>query len=247
MASISEVIQIVGAGRMGTAMVSALREAGIEAPDAGSRGETAAGADVVILAVPDAAIAEAAQRIEPGRVVGHLSGATPLAPLMPHECFSLHPLMTVAGGASEPQRVSPFEGVHAAVSASSERARDLAERLAHALGMIPFALDERDRAAYHAAASIASNFLVTLEWFAERLAHTTHLEREALVPLVTATVRNWVEMGSERALTGPVARGDIETVDRQRAAVAERLPDQLALFDALVTATQQLADSREGR
>ncbi|MBQ9918230.1 MAG: DUF2520 domain-containing protein, partial [Microbacterium sp.] len=61
------------------------------------------------------------------------------------------------------------------------------------------------------------------------------------VPLVRAAVYNWAERGAASALTGPFSRGDAATVDRQRAAIAERLPDRLALFDALVEATQDLA------
>ena len=97
---------------------------------------------------------------------------------------------------------------------------------------------DEDRVAYHAAASIASNFLVTLEGAAERLAATAGVDRELLVPLVRAAVENWAADGAERALTGPIARGDDETVARQRAAVEERTPELLPLFDALVDATR---------
>jgi predicted short-subunit dehydrogenase-like oxidoreductase (DUF2520 family) len=113
--------------------------------------------------------------------------------------------------------------------------------LAESLGMRPFAVADEDRAAYHAAASIASNFLVTLEAAAERLAAHAGAERELLVPLVRATVDNWAQLGPERALTGPLVRGDEETVARQRDAIAERAPELLALFDALADATRSLA------
>ena len=98
--------------------------------------------------------------------------------------------------------------------------------------MHPTEIDEEDRAAYHAAASIASNFLVTLEAAAEQLAGTAGASRELLVPLVRATVENWAAHGAA-ALTGPIARGDEATVARQRAAVAERTPELLPLFDAM--------------
>ena len=100
---------------------------------------------------------------------------------------------------------------------------------------------DEDRAAYHAAASVASNFLVTLEGAAERLAGTAGVGRELLAPLVRASVENWVRLGAEDALTGPIARGDEATVARQRAAVAERAPDLIELYDALVGATRALA------
>jgi predicted short-subunit dehydrogenase-like oxidoreductase (DUF2520 family) len=91
---------------------------------------------------------------------------------------------------------------------------------------------------------MASNFLVTLEGAAERLAATAGLERELLAPLVRAAVANWAALGAERALTGPIARGDEATVERQRAAVAERTPELLGLFDALAAATRELAAVR---
>ena len=107
-------------------------------------------------------------------------------------------------------------------------------------------MHDADRPAYHAAASIASNFLVTLESFAEELAATAGVPRAALGPLVRATVANWEAAGSG-ALTGPIARGDETTVERQRAAVRERLPQRADLFDALVSATRDLAGRSHGR
>jgi predicted short-subunit dehydrogenase-like oxidoreductase (DUF2520 family) len=167
--------------------------------------------------------------------VGHCSGATGLEALAPHEGFSLHPLMTVTADGAR------FAGAGAAIAGATPRALQLAKQLAHALGLRPVEVSDRDRAAYHAAASIASNFLITLEAAAERLARSAGADRELLVPLVRATVENWAALGAERALTGPVARGDEATVARQRAAIAEREPDLLALFDALVDATRALA------
>ena len=111
--------------------------------------------------------------------------------------------------------------------------------------MEPFEVASADRPAYHAAASIASNFLVTLEAAAERLAGSAGVERRALVPLVRATVENWAAVGARRALTGPVARGDEATVCLQRDAVADRAPELLALFDTMVDATRALALSRQ--
>jgi predicted short-subunit dehydrogenase-like oxidoreductase (DUF2520 family) len=168
-------------------------------------------------------------------LVGHCSGATRLDALAPHEAFSLHPLMSVTPVGAR------FAGAGAAVAGSTPRALRLARELATALRMRPVQIAEDDRAAYHAAASIASNFLVTLEAAAERIGATAGVEREFLVPLVRATVENWAALGPERALTGPVARGDEATVARQRAAVSERAEDLLGLFDALVEATRALA------
>ncbi len=234
-------VAIVGAGRMGNALAAALTAAGIAVEGPLQRHEPVrADAAAVLLCVPDGQIevAAAALPARPGRLVGHTSAATTLAALAPHEAFSLHPLMTVTNdGAS-------FTGATAAIAGATRPALDCAERLALTLDMRPLRIADADRAAYHAAASIASNFLVTLEGLAERLAQTAGLDREPLVALVQASVANWAQLGAERALTGPVARGDEATVARQRAAVAERLPAELELFDALVDATRRLAAAR---
>jgi predicted short-subunit dehydrogenase-like oxidoreductase (DUF2520 family) len=225
-------IAIVGAGRLGTALAAALG-----APRPLGRGAHARGATTVLLTVPDAEIAAAAAAIEPGPLVGHCSGATGLEPLEPHEAFSLHPLMTVPAGA--PPDV--LDGAGCAVDGATPRALAVAEALAARLGMRSTHVAGEDRAAYHAAASIASNFLVTLEGAAERLAATAGVERALLVPLVRATVENWASRGADGALTGPIARGDVHTVTRQREAVAQRTPDLLPLFDAMVDATRAVA------
>ena len=216
-------------------MSTALRDAGCEVRGPLGRGADGDGDDLVLLCVPDAEIENAAALVRPGRLIGHCSGATGLSALSPHERFSLHPLMTVtAEGAS-------FKGAGAAIAGNTDRARDVAATLAMALGMRPIEIADEDRAAYHAAASIASNFLVTLEAAAERLAATTGADRALLVPLVRATIDNWAALGAEQALTGPVVRGDERTVAIQRAAVGERTPELLELFDALVQATRALA------
>lgn len=228
-------LAIVGAGRLGSALAAALAEAGYPVNGPLPRGATGLGADAVLLCVPDGEIATAAELVEPGILIGHCSGATGLQVFGDREAFSLHPLMTVTdAGAS-------FARAGAAVAGSTPQGLALAGELATALGMIPVAIDDDDRPAYHAAASIASNFLITLEAAAERLAATVGVERELLAPLVRATVENWARLGPERALTGPVARGDEATVAAQREAVAERAPELMPLFDVLVEATRSLA------
>lgn len=222
---------LIGAGRLGTALAAAMRAAGLQVDGPLGRGADAAGADAVILCVPDGEIAAAASCLPRGLLIGHVSGATTLAPLADHRAFSLHPLMTVPAGAP----ATIFAGAPCAV-AGDPIARELAEILA----MRPVEIRDDDRAAYHAAASIASNFLVTLEDAAERLVATTGARRDLLVPLVRATVESWARRGGD-ALTGPIARGDELTVARQRAAVAERTPELLLLFDALAASTRELA------
>lgn len=232
-------LAIVGRGRVGTALAAALRRAGYEVSGPLGRGADGAGADAVLLCVPDGEIASAAALIARGPLVGHCSGATGLNELTPHEAFSLHPLMTVTEDGAD------FAGAGAAIAGTTPRALALAGEIAQTLGMRAVEIAETDRPAYHAAASIASNFLITLEAAAERVAGAAGVQRAQLVPLVRAAVENWAHLGPERALTGPVARGDEATVARQRAAVQGAAPDLLPLFDALVDATRALAAARD--
>lgn len=231
-------IAVVGAGRMGSAISHALREAGLSVSGPLGRGADGAYADVVFLCVPDSAIAEAASIVKPGRTVGHCSGASSLAVLGEHEGFSLHPLVTVAGDADV-----DFIGVPAAVAGATDHALEVAGFLARKIGMIPFEVPDENRELYHAAASMASNYLVTLEAAAEDLFQLAvpGADRSLLAPLVWAATDNWARLGGTRALTGPIVRGDSETVARQRAAVEARAKDLLPLWDALSVATSTLA------
>jgi predicted short-subunit dehydrogenase-like oxidoreductase (DUF2520 family) len=228
-------IAVIGAGRLGSALAAALRP--VADVRVGGRGDDGEGAELVLLCVPDAEIAAAAAAVAPGPLVGHCSGATGLEVLAPHEALGLHPLMTVT-----PEGAT-FAGAGAAIAGTTPRALATARALAGALGLRPLVLADADRTAYHAAASIASNFLVTLEAWAEQLLPG---DRELLAPLVRATVENWAAQGPARALTGPIARGDAATVARQRAAVAVLTPERLPLWDALAAATGDLAGRRAG-
>jgi predicted short-subunit dehydrogenase-like oxidoreductase (DUF2520 family) len=226
---------IVGAGRLGHALAAALRDAGLEVEGPLGRGARPQ-APVVLLTVPDGEIRAAAEAT-PAELIGHCSGATTLEVFGDREGFSLHPLMTVPeGGAS-------FAGAGCAVAGTSDPALDVARGLAKALQMTAVEVPDEDRAAYHAAASIAANFLVTLEGAAERLAATAGVPRELLAPLARAALENWAANGAEQALTGPVARGDEATIARQREAIEQRAPELLEAFDALVAASRVLAAS----
>ena len=108
--------------------------------------------------------------------------------------------------------------------------------------MSPFDVPEESRAAYHAAAAIASNFLVALESSAEELLTAAGIDhgRELLAPLVLRTAANWAERGPE-ALTGPIARGDEETVARHLDAIAATDPALEPLYRALADRTREIA------
>lgn len=228
-------IGIIGAGRLGTAVASALRATGVDVVGPFGRGASGDGCDIVYLCVPDAEIAPAARMIQEGRLVGHASGATSLAPLAPHEAFSAHPLISVSKAGAQ------FAGAACAVAGTTERARSVASQIAAALGMRPFEISENDRALYHAAASLASNYFVTLESAAERVFAECGVSRDYIVPLVQSALDQWAEIGGRDALTGPVVRHDDETIARQREALAARAPELVALWDVMTAATRTLA------
>jgi predicted short-subunit dehydrogenase-like oxidoreductase (DUF2520 family) len=240
-------VGVVGAGRLGSALAAALRAARLAVEGPVGRGEVPGGCRAILLCVPDAEIGAAAATVAGAApFVGHVSGATPIAALEPAaragaQTFGMHPLQTFAPA---PAAVE-LAGAGCAVAGSSPAALALARELALVLGMEPFEIEDRGRAAYHAAASMASNFLVALEAAAERVAGAAGLQEEEaralLAPLVRATVENWIALGPDRALTGPVARGDEQTVRAQRAAVEAAAPDLLPLFDALLSETRSLA------
>ena len=216
---------VVGAGRVGSALAARLAERGVRL--AASPGE----AELVLLCVPDRAIAEVAAGIEPGPWVAHVSGATPLAALDPHvRRFGVHPLQTftLARGAEQ------LDGAYAAVTAETEEARALGFELAELLGLIPFTLADERRDAYHAGAAVASNYLVTLRRAAGLLLESAGAPPEALDPLMRRTIENDFEP------TGPIVRGDWATLDAHLAAVRRERPELEPLVTALAEATKAL-------
>ncbi len=213
--------------------------------------EAASQADLVLLCVPDDVIAPVAADLAAGEcfrkgaTVAHCSGALPGAVLAPaRNCgcsvASFHPLQT-------------FPTVDAAISRLG-RARvfiegdDTACRLLSALGESIAAGVSRiptgGKAMYHASAVMASNYLVSLEHAALEMMQEAGIDRtaawQALTPLVEATLSNIGELGTAKALTGPIARGDADTVGRHLAALARR-PGLMSLYAAAGMATVELA------
>ena len=215
-----ETVEVVGAGRVGSAIAARLTERGVELREDA--------AELVLLCVPDTAIADTAARIEPGPWVTHVSGATPLAALAPHERrFGLHPLQTFTRARGPEQ----LDGAWAAVTAETVEARELGFELARLLGLEPFELAEEARPLYHAGAAIASNYLVTLHRVAADLFRAAGAPPEALTPLMRRTIDNGFE------LTGPIERGDWETVEAHRRAIRATRPELEPLYDVLAEAT----------
>jgi predicted short-subunit dehydrogenase-like oxidoreductase (DUF2520 family) len=259
-------LALVGPGRAGTALALALRPHGWSTravagrtPDRPSTVSAAArlgavavavedagrGCDVVVLATPDAAVSEVAERVapslEPGALVVHLSGAlgidalAGLARRRPDVVLgALHPLQSLPTPDAGAARLA---GSWCAVEGP-----DAVQALAEQAGMRPFTVAPEARATYHAAACVASNHLVALLGQVERLACEAGVPFEAFLPLVRASVDNVDELGPAGALTGPVARGDSSTVAAHLAALSD---DERAAYRAGALAALRLA-SRDG-
>jgi predicted short-subunit dehydrogenase-like oxidoreductase (DUF2520 family) len=214
-----ETVQVIGSGRVGSAVAARLRERGLAVQ---------ADAQLVLLCVPDTAIPEVAGSISPGPWIAHVSGATPIAALDPHRRrFSMHPLQTFTRSRGPEQ----LDGAFAAVTAETPDARERGFWLARTLGLEPFELDDDARPLYHAGAAIASNYLVTLHRVASELLRAAGAPPEALVPLMRRTIENGFE------LTGPIERGDWDTVEAHRRAIRDTAPELEPLYDVLAEAT----------
>jgi predicted short-subunit dehydrogenase-like oxidoreductase (DUF2520 family) len=214
-----DTVQVIGSGRVGSAVSARLRERGVNLRE---------DADLVLLCVPDGVIAEVAGGIEAGPWVAHVSGATPLAALDPHERrFSIHPLQTFTRARGPEQ----LDGAWAAVTAESEQACAAGFSLAVTLGLQPFELADAARPLYHAGAAIASNYLVTLHAVASELFRAAGAPPDALVPLMRRTIDNDFE------LTGPISRGDWDTVEAHRRAIRSAKPELEPLYDVLAEVT----------
>jgi predicted short-subunit dehydrogenase-like oxidoreductase (DUF2520 family) len=215
-------VSVIGRGRVGSALAARLEERGIPL---GERD-----AELTLLCVPDTAIRDVAEGLSLGHGwIGHVSGATPLSALDPHERrFSLHPLQTFTRARGPEQ----LDGAWAAVTAETDEAREVGFELARLLGLKPFELADKARPLYHAGAAVASNYLVTLHRVASELFAAAGAPAEALEPLMRRTIENGFE------LTGPIERGDWQTVEAHRAAIRDARPDLEPLYDVLAEATQ---------
>ena len=143
----------------------------------------------------------------------------------------MHPLQSFSKARGPEQ----LDGAWGAITAESDEARAAGFWLAKTLGLRPFELDDANRAAYHAGAAFASNYLVTLRAAASSLLEAAGVPPEALDPLI----RSVMDGGYE--LTGPIARGDWETVERHLAVIRAERPELEELYLALASATAKLA------
>jgi predicted short-subunit dehydrogenase-like oxidoreductase (DUF2520 family) len=233
------VVRVIGPGRAGASVMIALEAADwtIRPPVAHGEpvAEAATDVDLLLLAVPDGSIAEVAAGVRPvdTTVVAHLAGSLGLDVLAPHRRRAgVHPLVALPNAEVGARRLTG--GAWFAVAGDP-----LSQRVVDDLGGRWFTVADEDRAAYHAAAVIASNHLVALLGQAERVAKQAGVPFEAYLDLVRATVDNVAELGPAGALTGPAARGDDVTIQRHLEALPE---DEREAYETLVRLARRLVD-----
>ncbi|WP_330464889.1 Rossmann-like and DUF2520 domain-containing protein [Micromonospora zamorensis] len=263
-------VGVIGAGRVGAVLGAALTAAGhrvvaVAGDSSASRARLAlllpevprrpaaavahAAADLLLIAVPDDAlagvVADLADRgaLRPGQVVAHTSGAHGLAVLAPAaevgaRPLALHPAMTFTG---TPDDLTRLPGISYGVTAPAEL-RPLAARLVADLGGVPEWVAESDRPLYHAALAHGANHLVTLVNEAADRLRDAGVDRpeKVLAPLLRAALENALRLGDD-ALTGPVSRGDAGTVARHLARLASTAPESVPAYLALARRTADRA------
>jgi predicted short-subunit dehydrogenase-like oxidoreductase (DUF2520 family) len=257
-------VTIIGAGRMGQGLGLALKRRGYKVVlfnrgprevvpplvlHQGSRSEATAGAELVLLATPDDAIARVAAELAAERaisrdqVVLHLSGLLDRTALLPLEesgagLGSFHPLQSVAEPATAAERL---KGAYVGVE-GDERALIAAERLANTLRMIPVRIPAAAKPAYHAGAAFVANYTVALVGVAERLARSAGVPEEIAsriyLPLLGGAVANLTSLGPAASLTGAVRRGDVQTLQAHLEALSS---DDRKLYKTVGRAAVALA------
>lgn len=233
-------VRIIGPGRAGTSLALALTNAGCDvAPMLGRDDDLSAAArrvDLLVIATPDAAIADVARAVEPDpeTVVAHMAGSLGLDVLEPHvRRASIHPLVALP---------NPDVGARRLIGAWFAITGDpLVRRLVDAVYGRAFTVADEHKAAYHAAASIAANHLVALMGQVQRIGHEAGVPFEAYLDLARASLENVATLGPVDALTGPVARGDEATVARHLDALPD---DERAAYVALADEARKLVKQR---
>ena len=211
---------------------------------------------LLILCVPDGALEKLAEKLRqlmhPWRqtVVLHTSGALPARVLQPLEnegarILSFHPLQALTPRSD----ASALDGVYAGIEGEAPAVAAGVE-LAANLGMRYLVLSAEDKPRYHLAATIASNYLVTLQAIVQQVAESLAIDRDTaqavMAPLVRGTLDNLEASTPEDALTGPVVRGDLDTVRQHGLALRRDLPALVPVYAALAMETVTLA-VRSGR
>ena len=264
-------IAVIGAGRVGTSLAVAWQKSGHRIVAVSGRGATAERAarflpgvlvepspaaarpaEVVVVATPDGAIAEAVEELVTAgslgsaQVVAHVSGSRGLEALAAAEAagsraLALHPLQSFP---SVDVGVDRLAGSAMAVTARTEETFSLGERLAMDAGTRPFRLPDAARPLYHAAAVFAANYVATTMVMADRVMRAAGLEDPVALfaPLSRGVLENVVSLGPAAALTGPAARGEDQTIRRNLEALAAARPEAVGSYVALARVALDVAD-----
>lgn len=232
-------LRVIGPGRAGGSLATALGRAGWDVVGLLGRHDDLTDAldavDLLAVATPDDVVATVAAEVRPRprAVIAHLAGSLGLDVLAPHErVAALHPLVSLPDPEVGASRLA--SGAWFAVAGDP-----IVQRAADDLGGRWFEVADADRAAYHAAAAVASNHLVALLGQVERIAAGIGVPPEAYLDLARTTLDNVADMGAARALTGPVARGDWATVARHLEAIDD---EEAAAYRAMAAAARRLVD-----
>jgi len=241
------VARVIGGGRAGGSLAGALAGVGWTVRPFLGRDDDPSGAaadvDLVVIATPDAAIAEVAARIRPvaTTVVAHVAGSLGLDVLAPHERRgALHPLVSMPDAEIGALRLR--EGAWFAVAGDP-----LMRRIVDLLGGRAFEVADAERDLYHATAVVASNHLVALMGQVERLADRIGVPFDAYLALARRTLDNVEALGPAAALTGPAARGEEATLRRHLAALEALDPSERAAYEAMADQARRLAGLRAHR
>lgn len=272
-------IAIIGAGRVGTAMAVMLAKAGHRISGVASRNrddaehcarltdagmistnpvDVAVGAKMILFTVPDDQIGPVCQSLAAnngfrrGQMVLHASGAlgsNVLAPAAKKGCHvaSMHPFQSFA---TADQAMENLPGSYFGVEGSKEAVAVLEKLIPEAFEGTVILLDERTKPVYHAAACIASSFVVVLTQAAVELLLQIGLEKDetirVLIPLLRGTVENISLLGLPKALTGPIERGDVQTIREHLQAVEARRPRVASLYRELGLKALDIAVEKGG-
>jgi len=271
-------IALIGPGRVGCAISKRLNEAGYPivavisrnidraadacefigcSTDIGSNCMDAAiTAEIILLAVPDDHIQECAQELQKKistktiPTLIHFSGLHPASIMrvqgIDTELLSLHPLLPFA---DRDKGYASLQNGHYAVEAEILTVQRLGEELVSALGGTSFTISADKKGLYHSAASIASNYLVTLLATAQELLIECGIPSEQavqlLTPLMQSSLNNAKELGPDQGLTGPIIRGDMKTIKTHLECLNNEAPELLDSYKALAIQTTTLAEKSQ--
>jgi predicted short-subunit dehydrogenase-like oxidoreductase (DUF2520 family) len=208
--------------------------------------------DILFITTSDDQIESVAKQLceecclKPGQLIIHTSGALPstiLSAVKAFGCFtySMHPLQAFA---DVDKSVADLSSTYFCIEGDTEKISIL-EELLHTCKNDYFKVSPEQKILYHASACMLSNYLVTLIHNSLKLLDDIQLDNstafKAMLPLVNSTIQNVLELGTKDALTGPISRGDIDTVKKQFEAISSTSNEQLALFSCMAKETLKLA------